>query len=202
MTLNVRALLPFVTGCVAMLGVIVLGFLVIGGAHHSDTRIGAQHAGHRGSYSGEQHREISSLSSTDVAALRDGLGWGFAKAAELNGYPGPRHVLDLDEALSLSDAQRAKIQKLFFEMQAAARAHGTMFLDAERALTAAFRNKTIAAQSLETLTRTAGQARANLRAIHLKAHLQTVAVLSDAQIAIYNRQRGYTQASLPTHSSQ
>jgi hypothetical protein len=30
---------------------------------------------------------------------------GMAKAAELNGYPGPRHVLDLSPELHLTDAQ-------------------------------------------------------------------------------------------------
>ena len=46
-------------------------------------------------YAGQQARPIKSLSDDDIAALREGEGMGMAKAAELNGYPGPAHVLQL-----------------------------------------------------------------------------------------------------------
>ncbi len=52
-------------------------------------------------YAGEQSRSIKSLSKEDVADYIDGKGMGFAKAAELNGYPGPKHVLELAEQLAL-----------------------------------------------------------------------------------------------------
>ena len=44
-------------------------------------------------YAGQQARTIKALSDDDLAALRKGEGMGMAKAAELNGYPGPAHVL-------------------------------------------------------------------------------------------------------------
>ena len=40
-------------------------------------------------YAGQQTRAIKALSDDDIAALRAGEGMGMAKAAELNGYPGP-----------------------------------------------------------------------------------------------------------------
>jgi hypothetical protein len=40
-------------------------------------------------YTGEQTRIIKSLAEGDIAALLKGEGMGMAKAAELNGYPGP-----------------------------------------------------------------------------------------------------------------
>jgi len=46
-------------------------------------------------YARQQVRTIKSLSDEDIAALRKGEGMGMAKAAELNGYPGPAHVLDM-----------------------------------------------------------------------------------------------------------
>ena len=49
---------------------------------------------HNSDYVGEESREIKSLSPKDIAALKEGSGWGLAKAAELNGYPGPIHVLE------------------------------------------------------------------------------------------------------------
>jgi hypothetical protein len=46
-------------------------------------------------YADQQTRSIKSLSEEDIAALLNGEGMGMAKAAELNGYPGPKHVLTL-----------------------------------------------------------------------------------------------------------
>jgi hypothetical protein len=46
-------------------------------------------------YAGQQTRAIKALSPEDLAGLLNGEGMGMAKAAELNGYPGPVHVLEL-----------------------------------------------------------------------------------------------------------
>lgn len=45
-------------------------------------------------YAGQQQRSITSLSADDQLALRAGQGWGLAKPAELNGVPGPLHLLE------------------------------------------------------------------------------------------------------------
>lgn len=42
---------------------------------------------------------------------------GLAKAAELNGYPGPLHVLELAVDLSLTAEQKAATETLFKSMQ-------------------------------------------------------------------------------------
>jgi hypothetical protein len=49
-------------------------------------------------YAGQDARDIKSLSAEDIAELRRGGGWGFAKSAELNGMPGPAHLLELKTA--------------------------------------------------------------------------------------------------------
>jgi hypothetical protein len=54
-------------------------------------------------YAGQQARAIKSFSDDDIAALRKGEGAGMAKVAELNGYPGPAHVLQLANQLGLTD---------------------------------------------------------------------------------------------------
>jgi hypothetical protein len=43
-------------------------------------------------YAGEQGRAIKALSQKEVSDLLDGAGMGYAKAAELNRYPGPMHT--------------------------------------------------------------------------------------------------------------
>ena len=50
-------------------------------------------------YAGQQTRAIKALSDDEIAAFLNGEGMGFAKAAELNGYPGPAHVLTLAQKL-------------------------------------------------------------------------------------------------------
>ena len=59
-------------------------------------------------YAGQQMRTIKALSDDDIAALRKGEGMGMAKAAELNGYPGPVHVLALAGQLGLTEAQQTR----------------------------------------------------------------------------------------------
>ena len=46
-------------------------------------------------YAGLQARPVKALSDQQIADLRAGRGMGLALAAELNGYPGPMHVLEL-----------------------------------------------------------------------------------------------------------
>jgi hypothetical protein len=53
-------------------------------------------------YAGEQARDIKALSDQDIKELQSGHGKGLAKAAELNGYPGPAHVLELADELKLT----------------------------------------------------------------------------------------------------
>src|SRR5258705_2327164 len=64
-------------------------------------------------YSGMQARPIKALSEQQVADLGAGRGMGLALAAELNGYPGPSHVLELADKLELSADQRHNVKRLF-----------------------------------------------------------------------------------------
>ncbi len=50
-------------------------------------------------YTGMQQREIKALSAETVSGYLAGHGMGFAMVAELNSYPGPKHVLELAEQL-------------------------------------------------------------------------------------------------------
>ena len=63
-------------------------------------------------YAGQEFRTIKSMSSQDVEALKTGKGMGFAKLAELNHFPGPKHVLNLAQELSLTPVQVAQTRSL------------------------------------------------------------------------------------------
>ncbi|MEY8838710.1 Spy/CpxP family protein refolding chaperone [Cribrihabitans sp. XS_ASV171] len=150
-------------------------------------------------YAGQQEREIASLSEADVAALLDGQGWGLAKPAELNGYPGPAHVLELGEALDLSEAQRAAIEEIRATMQAEARVLGADYVEAERHLGMMFRMGHAAPEMVDRQLAASGDLLARLRGVHLKAHVATRPVLTESQLAEYQRLRGYDEAGHGGH---
>jgi hypothetical protein len=148
-------------------------------------------------YSGLETREIKALSDEQIADLRAGRGMGFALAAELNGYPGPRHVIDLAEPLGLTDGQLAEVQALFVRMQAETIPIGERLILLEAALDRLFREQTITPAGLEQPTRAIGETEAELRAAHLKYHLSTMAALSPEQIGRYKALRGYAASGAP-----
>ena len=143
-------------------------------------------------YAGLQARDISSLSQEDIEELQRGGGWGLALPAELNGYPGPAHVLELREELNLGPSQVAAVQVIFEEMRTEAVLIGRELIEAERSLDAAFRGQTMTPQKLQTLLDETERHRSALRFVHLSRHLQTVDILTETQIGSYNAQRGYT----------
>jgi hypothetical protein len=142
-------------------------------------------------YAGLETRSIKALSDQQIADLRAGRGMGLALAAELNGYPGPMHVLELAESLDLSGQQRAKMQELFAAMKAEAIPLGERLIAQEADLDKQFVGKTITPASLAASTEAIGATHAALRRAHLKYHLFTVEVLTSEQARRYGELRGY-----------
>ena len=142
-------------------------------------------------YVSQETREIKALSTDEVRGYLDGAGLGYAKAAELNGYPGPRHVLDLADSLALTADQRRRVEESFRTMRAEARARGREYVAAEAALDQAFAKGRVDREEVRALAEAAAQIESQVRAAHLTAHLDMVAVLTPAQVASYNRLRGY-----------
>jgi Spy/CpxP family protein refolding chaperone len=158
---------------------------------HSQTRDhGAVHGAH-GAYAGMHKREIKAFSPQQMDDLRSGKGMGSAMPAELNGYPGPLHVLELSSKLGLSDVQVAETKRLYAEMQEAAKAQGGKVIEAERELDSLFAQRKATAESLAALVSASAAAHGLLREIHLRYHLSMMHVLTPAQVATYNQLRGY-----------
>ena len=150
-------------------------------------------------YAGQQHSPVRGLSEEEMASYRAGGGMGLARPAEVNGYPGPRHVLALADELGLSDDQRSAVQALFDQVSAETVPLGERFLERYAALEQAFRDGTIALDSLYERTAEIGRIEGELRAAHLKYHLLARPLLTEQQIARYNQLRGYTDAPQPGH---
>ena len=153
-------------------------------------------------YAGQESRAIKALSPQEVQDLLAGRGMGRAKAAELNRYPGPRHVLELAEQLGLSPAQRAETEQIFEAMQAEASRLGGEIVARERELDGRFAAGTMTSPELERLLDELGALESRLRMVHLRAHLAQRDVLTPAQRQQYEVLRGHDAtrpAAAPAH---
>jgi len=148
-------------------------------------------------YAGMQTRPIKALSEQQVADLGAGRGMGLALAAELNGYPGPSHLLELADRLELSAEQRARVQTLFDSMKREALPIGARLLEQEAELDRLFAGHTVTPDSLKASTAAVAVTQGELRETHLKYHLSTAALLTPVQMQRYADLRGYGKTDRP-----
>jgi len=136
---------------------------------------GAQHAGHHQPSPAEARAE----------SLRRGQGMGMAMPAERNGYPGPRHVLDLADKLKLTPAQHARTKGLFERMSARAKQLGEELLAAEAELDGLFGERRADAGTRHKAVARVAETEAALKLTHLEAHIEMMALLTPEQVARY-----------------
>lgn len=152
----------------------------------------ASQAAPASAYAGQEAREIKALSAEEVSDLMAGKGMGLAKAAELNGYAGPAHVLELADALELTPEQRVQTQALKAAMTAKAIPLGHSVVAAERKLDQLFASKTITQALLLSALDEIGALQARVRGVHLEAHVAQAVVLTPDQNVRYSQLRGYS----------
>ena len=145
---------------------------------------------YRSKYVGQEAREIKTLSKEDMNELRTGKGWGLAKAAELNGVPGPVHLLEMKSEIQLSGEQIERIE----EMKERAVPLGLQLIDLEGELNEAFATRKIDEKRLKNILGRISDVYEKLRFTHLSAHLKTPDILTDSQMKLYNELRGYSSA--------
>lgn len=174
-----------------MTGILAILILAISfGAQQHDP---AQHAQHM-----QQAQQAQAPSKTEAEhhaflqmereALEQGQGFGMALAADRSGYPGPKHILELKEQLKLSAEQEAAVTALMAAMKDKARPLGQQILKAEQQLEELFRAGRSEAELREETYRIA-TLRAQLRWVHLETHLAARKLLSEEQLATYQRVR-------------
>ncbi len=142
-------------------------------------------------YAGMQTRPIKALSEQQIADLGAGRGMGLALAAELNGYPGPIHVLELADKLELSAEQQNSVQRLFDSMKAEAMPLGAKLIEQEAELDKLFATRAVTPESLRASTAAVAATQGTLRETHLRYHLSTKEILTPSQLAKYAELRGY-----------
>lgn len=138
---------------------------------------------------------VRGLSAQEVDDLLNGRGAGYARTAELNSHPGPRHVLDLKQELALSSQQEQQIETLFRQMETEAKPVGQEIVELERQLSDAFAQATISESEIEERTQQLATLYGQYRLIHLRPHLAVRQLLTAAQIAKYDQLRGYSDPS-------
>ncbi len=137
-------------------------------------------------YAGMEGRTIKALPPEDVSGYLAGKGMGFAMAAELNSYPGPKHVLELRDGLGLDEEQIRQAEGIFDEMHRKAVRLGERYVAKERELD-------------ELFVGSRAEIRGELRYAHLTAHLAMRRVLTEEQVSRYDELRGYRERSSEGH---
>lgn len=137
--------------------------------------------------------EIRGLDQETIEGYLTGKGLGQALPAELNGYPGPRHTIDMAEEMELTEEQLAQVQSLFDDMLSKAISLGEQYLLAVAELEMGFRNGLVSEEYLQTQLEKIAAIEAQLRYVHLSTHLVTIEILTQDQIAQYGLMRGYTE---------
>jgi Spy/CpxP family protein refolding chaperone len=165
-------------------GLIVVAAAVLA----TGTTVRAQHSGPR--HAG--HDTAQRCESEFEVVVRQGLGFGMAFAADKNGYPGPRHVLELKQRLRLTPDQEARTQALLEEMFAQSRPRSARLLEAERRLERLFAAGGADEAAVARTVAEVERARADVRLVHLLFHLRTRDVLTAAQREDYRRARWET----------
>jgi hypothetical protein len=151
-------------------------------------------------YAGLEQRSVKGLSEQQIDDLKAGRGMGLALPAELNGYPGPAHVLENAAALGLTPEQRERTRTLFEAMKAEAIPVGERLIEQEVRLDHLFAERTITPASLRAATEEIATTEATLRETHLKYHLTMMTVLTSVQVDRYRALRGYEpHGELPQH---
>jgi len=125
----------------------------------------------------------------DRDVLLSGEGAGQGMFAEEHGYPGPKHVLDMQKDLQLSEEQRKSVQNIFDEMKSRAKELGQAIVKIEVELNSAFADGMITEKSVRDDTEEIGRIRGKLRSVHLIAHMKTQKILNETQLAKYKKMR-------------
>jgi hypothetical protein len=187
-----------------------LTFSSIYGSTNVTAGIAEQHAVENHHFDGDTDSTSSSATSSpqispyagqevkDIQSLQNGTGeafGGMAKLAELNGYPGPRHVLDMASDLQLTDRQRIETELIYQNMHDRAKGIGAAIIAVEHDMDRAFANKTITQENLKLMLDKSADLYGQLRFVHLSAHLDTMQMLTIEQVQMYDKIRGYDSGS-------
>jgi Spy/CpxP family protein refolding chaperone len=150
----------------------------------SDGDMGGKHQMHgqaQGGMQGMGGGMLGGVSEQEKEALLKGAGLGAGMIAMMNGYPGPKHVLEMGDELGLTAEQRESIGKTYGKVKAESVEFGTELVEKDEKLTALFASGSVSTGEVEKLSREIGELQGRVRAAHLNAHVETYDALTPAQ---------------------
>ena len=168
-----------------MLGVIAA--VGLAGLTAGTTVTRAQHA--HGGAGAQGHQVAQTCASEFEKVVGEGRGFGLAFAADQNGYPGPMHVLELKDRLTLTADQEAKARELMHAMFTESRPKSARLLEAEAKLRRLFAERVADAPAVRAAVAEVERARTEVRLVHLLTHLTTRNLLTEDQRRIYHEAR-------------
>ena len=147
----------------------------------------AQHA--HGGAGAQGHQVAQTCASEFEKVVGEGRGFGLAFAADQNGYPGPMHVLELKDRLTLTADQEAKARELMHTMFTESRPKSARLLEAEAKLRRLFAERVADEAAVRAAVAEVERARTEVRLVHLLTHLTTRDLLTEDQRRIYHEAR-------------
>lgn len=119
------------------------------------------------------------------------------EVAGLNGVPGPLHVLQLKDQLSINGDQDAALRIIAAEMKVSAQRLGEKIISEETELDRLFKAGVADESAVRAYANRIATLNGELRAVHLIAHLKTRRLLTDEQVVAYVKARGYGETNAP-----
>ena len=168
-----------------MLGVIAA--VALAGLAAGTTATRAQHA--HGGAGAQGHQVAQTCASEFEKVVGEGRGFGLAFAADQNGYPGPMHVIELKDRLTLTADQEAKAQALMHAMFSESKPKSARLLEAEAKLRRLFAERVADEAAVRAAVAEVERARTEVRLVHLLTHLTTRDLLTEDQRRIYHEAR-------------
>ena len=144
--------------------------------------------GHGGEHEGG-HQAAQACAVEFDNVVGEGRGFGMAFAADQNGYPGPMHVLELQDRLTLTADQEAKAQALMHAMFSESKPKSARLLEAEAKLRRLFADRAADDAAVRAAVAEVERARAEVRLVHLLTHLKTRDLLTEDQRRLYHEAR-------------
>jgi Spy/CpxP family protein refolding chaperone len=156
---------------------------------------------HPGAGSAPPHMLAEMCATASEHNLAMGHGFGMAFAADQQGYPGPRHILELKDHLRLTAEQEAQAQALVTAMYAESRPKSARLLDAEAKLRRLFASGQAEDAAVRAAVAEVEHARTELRLVHLLTHLRARDLLTDDQRRLYHEARWSARRPVGPHGA-
>jgi Spy/CpxP family protein refolding chaperone len=135
---------------------------------------------------------IPSLTYEEYMNYKMGKDPGMAKAADMNNYPGPMHVLNWEKELKLSVNQKSQIQSIYDIMKKKTAEMGDLIFKEEKKLNDLFASGKANEGSIIYYSNKIGLLQGELRNTYLQAHLKTQQMLTIDQVKKYRKLRNYS----------